>query len=128
MTSPIDFSKFKHRLDILARPQTPADDGGINYAHDLLASVWAQIMPVKGSAYLYRQQIDESVTHKIYIRYIPWLTSEHWLVYKKGNFQTHLNSANESLIQYVLYRIKSVNNLEQQQRFLELECEEYKQT
>lgn len=124
----LNIGTFKHRLGILARPQAPNNQASIDYENDVLATVWAYIEPTKGSKYLYRQQIEEQVTHKIYIRYLPWITAENWLIYKKGDFQSNVNRTNDPLIENVSFRIRGVKNLWQQQRFLELSCEEQYQT
>lgn len=124
----LNIGALKHRLGILARPQVPSDQAGINYNNTLLATVWGYIEPAKGSKYLYRQQIDEAITHKIYIRYLPWVTAENWLVYKKGDFKSNINTANDALIENISFRIRGVKDIWQLQRFLELSCEEQYQT
>lgn len=124
----LNIGSFKHRIMILARPQVPDSQAGIDYINNNLGSVWSLIEPVKGSQNLYRQQIDESITHKIYIRYLRWITSENWLIYNKYNFLTNINYSNNPIIENVSYRIRHVKNIGQEQRFLELQCEEQYQS
>jgi head-tail adaptor len=119
---------MRHRVRVILRTQTANDDGGINYGDLLINTIWADIQPVKGSVYLLNQQIDQQITHKIYIRYFPSLTTEHWLTYDQSRFVTNVATANLGLIQRKMFRIKGVENVLQLQRFMALNCEEYFQS
>lgn len=121
---------FRHRIGIYLRPQTPDSAAGIDYNDRLIIEVWASIEPVKGSAYLYDQNINEVDTTKITIREpTPYnLTSENWIRYAPKRFRTNLSYTNDPLITIKLYRILDVKNIYQLNRFLELRCEEYSQT
>jgi SPP1 family predicted phage head-tail adaptor len=70
-------------------------------------TVWADIQPVKGLVTFDTKQIGEGVTHKITVRYQPNINTEHWL---------YMNSRR--------FRIRSVRNLQERNRYLELLCEE----
>lgn len=124
----INPDKFRHRVGVYLRPQTPNAEGGIDYTDGLITTVWADISPVKGSSYLYRQNLNETSTHLITIRYINFLTSENWLRYIPESFRTNLSHTNDPLITVTLFRILRVKNIFQLDRFQELECEEYNQT
>lgn len=70
-------------------------------------TVWGQIEPLKGSVVFDTKQIGEGLTHKIIIRYQPYITTENWVYYNNRRF-----------------RIRFVRDLRNSQRFLELLCEE----
>ncbi len=72
-----------------------------------IATVFAEIKPVKGYVTFDTKQIDQTVTHKVTIRYQPYITSENWL---------YMNSRR--------FRIRSVRNIDERNRYLELLCEE----
>lgn len=124
----INPDKFRHRLELYQRPQTPDLVGGITYNNTLVTSVWGSIEPKQGSSYLYKQNINEQPTTTIFIRYIDYLTSEFWVVYAPKTFRTNSSYTNDPLITKKTYRILEVKNVFQLDRFLELKCEEYFQT
>lgn len=124
----INPDRFRFRVGIYGRVQTPNEDGGITYTDQLITEIWANINPAKGSTYLYKQNINEVDTTIIQIRYIDYLTSEHWIRYAPQVFRTNLSRTNDPLITIKLYRILEVKNVLQVDRFQELRCEEYNQT
>lgn len=124
----INPDSFRFRLGIYTRAQTPNVGAGITYNDVLINTVWGGINPKKGSTYLYGQNINEVDTTIFQIRYIDYLTSEHWIAHTIQNFKTNDSKANDSLIILKIYRILTVKNILQLDRFQELECEEYKQT
>lgn len=72
-----------------------------------IKTVWANVAPVKGYVTFDTKQIGEGgVTHKIIIRYQPFITTEHWI-----------------LLESRRYRIRSVRDIEERKRYLELLCE-----
>lgn len=72
-----------------------------------IATVWCDIQPVKGLVTFDTMQIDKTVTTKIFMRYRDYITTELWLYYDSRRF-----------------RIRSVRNIDERNRFLELLCEE----
>jgi len=119
----------RYRLSILARIQTPDADNGITYTETVLTTVWGNIVPKKGSVYLYGEQIGSSEdTHEIQLRYINYLTTENWVRHTQQVFKTNQSQTNDVLLVSVLYRIREVKNLWQRDRYLILSCQEYKET
>jgi head-tail adaptor len=126
----INPDKFRHRVGIYLRQQTPDSDAGITYDNTLISEVWASIEPTKGSAYLYKQNLPKNANTRIIIRDPqPYnVTSENWIRYAPKSFRANLSCTNDPLITITLYRILDVKNIYQLDRFLELACEEYNQT
>lgn len=108
---------FRFRIGIYLRNQVPDVSGGITYDDQLITNVWANINPAKGSTYLYNQNINEVATTIIQIRYIDFLTSEYWIKHTP-----------EPTLVTKLYRILTIKNVMQVDRFQDLRCEEYNQT
>lgn len=88
---------------------TRSDDGfgGGTIATVDTADVWASIEPLTGQERLQAGQFDTSITHRIRMRYYPGLRP-HWQV----KFGTRV------------FDIKSVADLEERRREVELMCEE----
>lgn len=120
--------EMRHRINIVGRPQTPDTNDLVNYGFAIIATRWAAIVPKKGSKYLNGQQIDETYTHQVVIRYEDFVTSELFIQYNQQDFKTNLSKANDALITYKMFRVNAVKNIFQLQRFLVLDCEEYFET
>jgi SPP1 family predicted phage head-tail adaptor len=103
----MEIGKLRARIEI--QSYTEIQSGGHNTYKKwtTVKNVWADIDPVKGLVTLDTKQIGEKVTHKITIRYQPFITTEHWIYFNSRR-----------------YRIRSVRNLQERNRFLELLCEE----
>lgn len=72
-----------------------------------IQSVFAEIQQVKGYVTFNSQQIEQAITHHITIRFQPFITTENWIQFNTRRF-----------------RIRSVENLLEANRFLLLKCEE----
>ena len=101
---------LRHRIAIEAESRT--DDGGGGSSNPwaapvLVARVWAAIEPLRGTERLRAQQLDDTVTHKILLRYRADIRAEHRVTFRGR-----------------VFNIRSIVNLEERNRWLELLCEE----
>jgi SPP1 family predicted phage head-tail adaptor len=103
----MNIGKLRLRVQI-QRYTEKQDDTHRTYKNwETIHTVWASMEPVKGLVMLDTKNIGEGVTVKVTIRYQPYITTEHWL---------YMNSRR--------FRIRAVRNLIEQNKFIELLCEE----
>lgn len=100
-------ARLRHRIEIQTYTETQDDTISTIKTWNTIMTVWAEIQSVSGYVTYLTQQIDEKVTHKFIIRYQPYITSENWILMDSRRF-----------------RIRSVTNYLEKNRFLELACEE----
>lgn len=81
------------------------DDSGATTAYDLVATVWGKVEPVGGAVYVGSQQVGNTITHRIFIRYRDGITS-----------------ANVLDVAGCRYLVRRVTDLDG--RFTVIECEE----
>ncbi len=72
-----------------------------------IQTIWANVEAVKGLVALDTKQIGEYITHKITTRYFDFINSEKWVQFGNRRF-----------------RIRNVQNVEEQNRYLILMCRE----
>lgn len=72
-----------------------------------IATVWANVSPLKGLVRFDTKQTGEEITHKVTTRYFnePLITSEHWIRFRNQHF-----------------RIRSVTNVNEANRYFEMLC------
>ena len=101
---------LRHRIAIEADSVTSDGGGGLDKpwaTPTTVAKVWAAIQPLRGAERLKAQQLEESITHKITIRYRTGISPS-----QRVNFKGRI------------FNIRSVINVEERNRWLELLCEE----
>ena len=108
MSKLIAIGKLKKRLDIQTFTEVPSAQYATTKTWTTTATVWGNIEPIKGSVYFASKQIGENVTHKIIVRFpASSITTENWVLHNS-----------------IRYRIRAVRNLAQDNRYIELMCEE----
>jgi SPP1 family predicted phage head-tail adaptor len=100
-------SKLRNSIAIQRETSTTDSVGGLVNTWATLTTVYAYIKPVSGSESVYSSRIDSSITHKIYIRYLATVSPKQRVNYNGR-----------------LMNIKSVLNLEERNKWLELHCVE----
>jgi SPP1 family predicted phage head-tail adaptor len=103
----MEIGKLRHRVQIQSYSEMQDSTHKTLKTWATTHTVWADINPVKGLVTFDTKQIGEGVTHKIIIRYQPYITSENWVYFNSRRF-----------------RIRLVLNIQERNRFLELLCEE----
>lgn len=74
-------SRLKHQV-ILQEPQETSDGaGGAQLAWDDVATIWAEIAPLRGGEVLIAGRLQSNVTHRIAIRYREDVTAKMRLLY-----------------------------------------------
>jgi SPP1 family predicted phage head-tail adaptor len=97
---------LRHKIQILQKREVMTGQSGTSVTYSIVTEPWADVKQVSGYVTFDTKQIDEKVTHKIKIRYRPFVTSENFIRFKKR-----------------LYRVRSVENEEERDRWLFLLCE-----
>ncbi len=102
---------MRHRLVLQAR--NPIADGGGGQGGDpwaapvTVAAVWGRLEPLSGNERLHAMQLESRVSHRITIRYRPGVTAGMRLVLGTRHFN-----------------IRTVMDVEERRRRLQLLCEE----
>jgi SPP1 family predicted phage head-tail adaptor len=98
----IDSGSLRHRLAIYAPPDgqyasgQPIDTNPSMDGWTLLVTRWGMVVPNIGAPYIQSDQIRNSSTHRITIRYFSGLTPSHRIVYGSRIFNvTGLISSEE---------------------------------
>lgn len=99
--------QLRHRVTIQAKTITRGTDGSVIESWADTATVWAAVEPLTGREYWAAQQINAERTVKFRIRYRSGITPQMRISYSSRTFD-----------------IKSVINVEEQNRELLLMCEE----
>jgi SPP1 family predicted phage head-tail adaptor len=104
----MEIGRLNQRVQIQAYKETQQLGSAFtNKEWTTIKTVWCLMEPVKGLVQIDTAQVDKGVTAKVIMRYQPYITTEHWL-YMQGR----------------RFRIRTVRNLDEVNRFLELLCEE----
>jgi len=96
---------LRHR--ILFQAEIPVDDQ--HHGHTIIwkdvATVWALVEPVSGREFFYSQQLKNTITHKIKIR-----------------FRSDINVELRIVFGTRIMKIESMINIQEGDRFMELRC------
>ncbi|KVF27641.1 head-tail adaptor protein [Burkholderia vietnamiensis] len=95
------------RVQLRERRDYPYRDAELESEFPLQKPRWAKIEPVGAAVYSGSVQIDEKVTHRIYLRYLDGVTSDYEVVHRAQ-----------------VFRVKRVGDLNGVRRFTVLEVEE----
>lgn len=98
---------LKHNVAIQTYTEGELSAYKTNKTWTSIAIVKGKLETVNGLITMDTMQINQKITHKVYIRYYPNLTTEHWL-----------------LINLRRFRIRSIINKWELNKLLELFCEE----
>ena len=102
-----ELGDMKHRIQIYDRTIKEPTDATGNYSLDFKKkiTVWASIKSVVGIVVFDSVNMDKTVSHLMTIRYLPFITQEHWIWYDSK-----------------YYDIIKIENLNEQNRFQRLHC------
>lgn len=103
----ISIGELRKRVAIQTYTETESGTYKTSKVWVTVVTVFGQLSPVSGLTAIDTMQIGQKVTHKVYIRFYPNVTSENWL-----------------LIEGRRFRIRTVINIEELNQFLELLVEE----
>lgn len=97
----VNASSMDKRVSIVA--VTPASDGQGGFTDTLttVATVWAEITPVKGMERYQAMHLESPITHNVKMRYRTGITTAHKLVFATRTFEIieviNVNEANTLL-------------------------------
>lgn len=104
----MEIGRLQHRIKIATyRESMVPNSTNTNKFFSIIYNVWAKIAVANSKVYFNGVQTDETITHKITIRYQPIITTENWILFD-GRF----------------FRIRGVKNIDEKNRWLELACME----
>ena len=98
---------LRHRITIQSSVKTGDGGGGFTVAWSNLATVRGKIEPLRGREQLHGMQLEARVTHRILIRY-----------------RSDVTAANRILFGTRTFNIRSVLNVDERNRWLEILAEE----
>lgn len=78
--------QLQHRITIQERSETQDRFGGNKPLFTDLKGWWAAIEPLQGREFFSNQQMGGETTHRIRIRYCPFITIKHRIKYKTRYF------------------------------------------
>lgn len=100
--------KLRHRIDIQRESRTADGAGGASLAWLTIAlNIPAMIKPLSGNETMAAQRLEANISHRIYIRYAAGFRSSDRIVFDGRMFQ-----------------IRAILNLEERNRWLEIQAEE----
>ena len=67
---------LRHRIQLQRYTEKEDSGHGTIKTWETIATVYANIIPVNGLVTFDTQQIDKKITHKIIIRYYPYISAE----------------------------------------------------
>ena len=102
----MSIGKMRFEVELQKPTNTRDAGGGLTESYTTLSNLYANIEPVRGNETLKQGQVKEQTTHLITIRYRRDIGT---------NFRIRYDSDN--------YNIKYIKNIDNRNRYLELECE-----
>lgn len=99
--------KLRHRITLQKSVVTHDDIGQELEEWQDVATVWASVEPLSGKEYFNAQQINSAISTKIGMRYLPGITTDMRVYFKRHP-----------------YNILSIINLEERNLYLQLLCSE----
>lgn len=109
----VSIGDMRHRLFIFNRDLKPPPGNAVDYALDFTLSVklWGYIETVTGISSFDNTNIERTVSHRIWVRFLQSLTEEKWIVYNNG-------------LEIVYYDIVKVESIDERRVFMRLLCNE----
>lgn len=98
---------LRHRITVERSTETRDDYGGQTVAWTTRFSAWAKITPMSTSQILYARQLEHRVSHKIVIRFRDDIEIDDRISYDSR-----------------IFHVRGYKNVEERDRWLEIEAEE----
>lgn len=116
MMRPIRSGELRHRGTFQVEREIEDGHGGQKLEWtDVYVNVPVSIEPISGTEAVVARQLQDSVTHKVRLRYVPGIVAKMRLVARTAA------AASAPLREF---NIREVRNLDERSRVLELRCEE----
>lgn len=107
-----EIGELRRRVKLFGVKHSPDDDAGLVTSTELIGEVWAKREIVGGVQYLESMNVEETVTHRFYVRYAPGLRPQDL---------GHLSGLECEGVRYVVRRVTDVDDMH---RFTMFEAEE----
>lgn len=104
--------KLRHRVVIQQPAESQDAYGEPDFTWSTFATVWASIEPGRGQEYEQAQTVQQSITHRVMIRYCPGVTTQMRVKYTDRRGQTRY------------FDIEAVLDYQERGRTMELRCRE----
>jgi SPP1 family predicted phage head-tail adaptor len=96
-------SRLRHRIVIEQVTRVSDGTGGVTDNWSTFTTVWASIEPVSANQILFSEQLQQRITHRIFVRYLTGLSSDMRVAFDNRTF-----------------RVISFRNIEERKKFLEI--------
>ena len=107
MSAAYRVGQLRHQVVIALRHDVPDAFTSLDAVYTVPRTVWAALLPVSGATWVGSQQIDSQITHRIAVRYLDGITSDHEVTCGARRF-----------------RIRRVSDWEERGRWTLMDCEE----
>lgn len=108
-----EIGELNRRVKLIAVSHGPSGDSALTENRRLLAEVWAKVEVNGGASYWDSVNVDETVTHRIYVRYVP-----------KRTTPPDLRALTDVECEGIRYRVRRTTDVNGAHRFTMMECEE----
>lgn len=108
-----NIGELNRRVRLVSVSHDPDDTTGLTETRQLLCECWAKCEIVGGSAYWQSVNVEETNTHRFYVRYVHHRT-----------LPIDLRRCTELECEGVTYAVRRVTDVNGAHRFTMLECEE----
>ncbi len=105
--------QLRHRVTILISSDVPADDNGSEKEFKVKDEVWGALEVVGSGIFWNSMQVEEAVTHRIYLRTITGRTRPQ-----------DLQGVTYFVIDGLSYRARRIADVGGQERFTVIDCEQ----
>jgi SPP1 family predicted phage head-tail adaptor len=78
----MNIGRMRHKVTIQRPAQIPDNGGGYQDGWAAVATVWAEVTPLRGREFFQAQQTQTEITHKVRIRYRN-VTNDSRLIFDK---------------------------------------------
>lgn len=99
--------QLKHLVTVMLRHDVPDAFTSLDAQYTAPRDVWAALLPVSGATWVGSRQIDSQITHRIVVRFLDGITSDHEITYGARRF-----------------RIRRISDWEERGRWTLMDCEE----
>ena len=107
MSCEIPIGKLRSLVTLQHRTKTTDGSGGWTNTYTEYAKVWAQVKPLSGRETLTSLQLENPITHRIYLRYRDDIIASDRIVHRSRNFN-----------------IRSILDRDELKRYIEISAEE----
>ena len=108
-----EIGELKRRVTFICEETVPVDVDDIEHRHVSEKTVWGKVEVVGGATYWNSVQVNESITHRIWVRFIAGSTRPQ-----------DLRRLTRISCDGVIFLVRRVTDVDNQHRFTLCECEE----